>query len=231
MTYRHHNRTAAGRGTMSLVAFLHRLFREGTVVLRERPRLEPAGRNEALALLEGAHAAYRLDVAGPAIDFDGGTALAAAELVAGACWFLVNHTEPPAELERCLVLPGKATTAAQHLSADLLLRLLPQVHRRARSLAADDRLTALLADVLRRWPLSGVLSDVTEPPLTPPEFDHPGLRLLYAERLARTEKPAWLPDGPGREYVELVLAGLGKERSPLLTTAAAEVGKRGKADE
>jgi hypothetical protein len=207
---------------MSLVAFLRHLFREGTAVLRERPRLEPGDRDAALALLEGAHAAYRLDVAGPAIDFDGATALAAAELLASACWFLVNHTEPAAEMERCVRLPGRPTTAAQHLSADLLLRFLPQVHRRARSLAADDRLTALLADMLRRWPLSGVLSDVTDPPLTPPAFDHPGLRLLYAERLARTEKPAWLPDGPGREEVELVLTGLGKERSPLLTTAAAE---------
>jgi hypothetical protein len=204
---------------MSLVAFLHRLFREGTVVLRERPRLEAGSRDAALALLGGAYAVCRFDVAGPAVDFHGDTALAAGELLARACWFLVNRAEPAAEMERCVVLPGRPATAAQHLSADLLLRFLPQVHRRARALAPDDRLTALLADVLRRWPLSGVLADVAEPPLTPPEFDHPGLRLLYAERLAQTAKPAWLPGGAGREYVELVLAGLGKERSPLLTAA------------
>src|SRR5581483_7511839 len=94
--YRHHNRTTAGRGTMSLVAFLHRLFREGTVVLRERPRLDGDGRAAALALLEGAYAAYRLDVAGPRIEFHGAPALAAAEVLAAACWFLVNHTEPAA---------------------------------------------------------------------------------------------------------------------------------------
>jgi hypothetical protein len=200
---------------MSLVAFLHRLFREGTVVLRERPRLNTGSRAEALALLGGAYAAYRLDVAGPAIDFHGDTALAAGEFLGGACWFLVNRSEQAAEVERCLTPPslpsprgggglGWRATPAQHLSADLVLHFLPQVHRRARSLAPDDRLTALLADVLRRWPLSGVLADLTEAPLTPPEFGHPGLDLLYAERLARTDKPAWLPGERGREYVELV---------------------------
>jgi hypothetical protein len=206
---------------MSLVPLLQRLFDDGTVVLRERPRLAAGERREALSVLERTHAAFRLDVAGAPLDFDAGTALAAAELLGHACWFLVNHAEPPAELEKRLVLPVRPVTAAQHLSADLVLRYLPQVHRRARALAPDDRLAALLAGVLRQWPLSGVLADVEEGPLTPPAFgEHPGLQLLYAERLARNEKPAWVPAGRGREYLEMVLAGLGKERSPLLTTAA-----------
>jgi hypothetical protein len=205
---------------MSLVPLLQRLFDDGTVVLRERPCLDAGERREAVALLGRAHRCYCLDVAGPPVAFDSDTALAAAELVACACWFLVNHAEPPAELETRLVMPAPPATAAQHLSADLVLRFLPQVHRRARALAPDDRLAALLAGVLRQWPLSGVLSDMEEGPLTPPAFGgHPGLLLLYAERLARNEKPAWVPAGWGREYLELVLAGLGKERSPLLTAA------------
>jgi hypothetical protein len=189
---------------MSLAAFLHRLFREGTVVLRERPRLQPAEQREVLLMLEGAHAAYRLDIAGPAVEFDAGMALGAAELLGHASWFLVNHAEPVAELERSLVLPGSPTTTAQHLSADLLLRFLPQIHRRARSLAPDDLLSKRLTDLLRRWPLSGILADVDEAPLTPPEFDHLGLSLLYAERFVRSERVAWLPPGRGRESVELV---------------------------
>jgi hypothetical protein len=206
---------------MSLVPLLQRLFDDGTAVLRERPRLAAGERRAALALLERAHAAFRLDVAGPPLAFDGGIALAAAELLGHACWFLVNHAEPPAELEKCLALPGPPTSPAQHLSADVTLRFLPQVHRRARAVAPDDRLAALLAGVLRRWPLSGVLSDVQEGPAAPPDFGrHPGLLLLYAERLARSEKPAWLPGGPGLEYLELVLADLGRERSPLLEAAA-----------
>ena len=75
-----------------------------------------------------------------------------------------------------------------------------------------DKLTALLEEVLRRWPLSGVLADIDEAPLTPLTFGgHPGLLMLYAERLAQHEKPAWIPSGAAMEYVELVYADLGKD--------------------
>src|SRR5690349_10859013 len=99
----------------SLVPLLQRLFDDGTVVLRERPRLEPGERREAVALFGRAFATYRLDVAGPPVDFDAGTALAAAELLGRACWFLVNHAEPAAELEKGLVMPGPPRSPAQHL--------------------------------------------------------------------------------------------------------------------
>jgi hypothetical protein len=196
----------------SLAAFLERLLRDGEVVLREKPRVARRPEPEAREFLERAYAEYRLEVASPLIDFDAGAALAAGELVRQACWFLVNRDEPAAELMKCLVLPGTPTTPAQHLSADLVLRFLPQVHRRARSLAPDDQLPGLLAEVLRRWPLTGVLAEVEDGPLTPVDFaGHPGLLLLYAERLAQNERPAWMPGGAAREYVELVFAGLGKE--------------------
>ena len=88
-------------------------------------------------------------------------------------------------LKRRLVMPGSPTTPAQHFSADLLLRYLPQVLKRARGLDASDPLVGLLAEVLRRWPLSGILSDVEEGPTVPLDFaGHRGLQLLYAERVA-----------------------------------------------
>ena len=40
--------------------------------------------------------------------------------------------------------------------------------------------------------------------------------MLYAERLAIDEKPAWMPQGTPRGHVELVFSGLGKARSALL---------------
>jgi hypothetical protein len=182
-------------------SFLEPLFAEGRVLLRSRPTRDRG----AAELLEQTYAAYCLEVAGPPIDFDAPTSLTAGELLAQACWFLMSHAEPEAELQRCLVMPGPPRSAAQHLSADLVLRYLPHVHRRARALAPDDLLAKVLADVLRQWPLSGVLSDVDDAPTTGLEFDdHPGLLLLYAERLARNEKPAWLPAKLGLEYVELV---------------------------
>ncbi len=52
-----------------------------------------------------------------------------------------------------------------------------------------------------------MLSDVAEPPLSSLEFErHPGLLLLYAERLAANDRRAWRPpqNGPGWDYYELV---------------------------
>jgi hypothetical protein len=85
------------------------------------------------------------------------------------------------------------------------------VFRRARALRPTDALTGLLADVLRRWPLSGVLAEIVDAPLTSLDFGHTGLRLLYAERLARHERPAWLPTGAALEAVELVWQQLGRD--------------------
>src|SRR5581483_8553134 len=165
--------------------FLRSLFADGKAVLRDPSAGASRQDQEAAAVLENAYASYRLGVAGPPLRFDAATALAAADLVQHACWFLVSHQQPDAELERILKMPGPPRTPEQHLSADLVLRYLPQVYQRARALNPADRLTGLLADVLRQWPLSGVLSAVEEGPTTPPDFGRPGLALLYAERLAR----------------------------------------------
>jgi hypothetical protein len=203
----------------ALAEFLRILLSEGRAIVRGPP---PPGRGqsaEVSQLLRRAHASYRLQIAGPPLEFDEEVALAAAELVRQACWFLVSRSQPPEELERHLVMPAAPRFAAQHLSADLLLRYLPQVHRRARAMNPADRLTILLAKVLRQWPLSGVLAAVEEGPLLPLDFGgHPGLWMLYAERLAAHEKPAWIPEGPGLAYAELVWRALGKDPAALHPT-------------
>jgi hypothetical protein len=202
--------------------FLRDLLYQGRAVLRGPPEA-PAGRDEGektVTLLRRAFEIHRLHVAGPVIEFDLKTALAAAQLMHWASWLLVSRAESDAEMEEVLRLPGPPRSPRQHLSADLLLRLLPTVHRRARALNPADRLATLLTEVLRGWPLSGVLSDVEEGPTTPLDFgEHPGLLLLYSERLARHEKPAWVPTGPAAEYVELVWAEGRKDASALLRAA------------
>jgi hypothetical protein len=199
-----------------LAEFLVAVFREGRAVLRGRFQLmEPD--TEAVKVLQEVYRSYRLQIAGPPIAFDPRAALTAARLLYHASWFLLSRDEPESELERLLtpaILPGNA---AEHLSADLSLRFLPQIHRRARAHSPADRLTTLLADILRRWPLSGVLSDLDDGPLNRAAFDeHPGLLLLYAERLARHEKPAWVPQGLGLDYLDLVYHELGKDLNRLL---------------
>jgi hypothetical protein len=189
---------------MALVDFLKQLLNAGEVVFREPPVPDKEELPAVTELLRRAHAQEVLEIAGPPLEFRPRPALAAAELVRQACWFLVHRGEPPEEVERRLNLEPP-TAPGDHLSADVVLRYLPQVYRRARALAPDDALTVRLAEVLRQWPLSGVLADVPDGPLTPLDFgDHPGLLLLYAERLARHEKPEWLPPGKGLEYLELV---------------------------
>jgi hypothetical protein len=206
-----------------LAEFLRAFLLEGRAVLRGPPGPAADADPDAARVLRQAFEAHRLHVAGPPLELDLKTAQAAGLLAWRACWFRVSHAEPDAALEKLLTLPDPPRSPAEHLSADVVLRLLPAVHRRARALNPADRLPALLAEVFRRWPLSGVLSDVEEGPLTPPEFGgHPGLLLLYAERLAGHEKPAWVPRGPAAEYVELVWAEQGRDASALLQAAGAE---------
>jgi hypothetical protein len=195
-----------------LLTFLRRLWYEGRVLLHDRRGDSSQSIAGALDALAEAYGAYRLEVAGPPVPFDCETAIAAARFVHLSAWYLVRREGTEEELRRDLAMPTAPTQAAHHLSADLTLRYLPQIYSRARAHAPDDALTQVVAGTLRTWPLSGVLSAVDEPPLSPLDFGgHWGLALLYAERLVEHEKAGWFPpDGLAREYAELVYQKRGK---------------------
>ena len=72
---------------------VQRLLSEGSVRLREPPRLADGEREPVRALMADAFAAYRLDTAGPAIAFAPETALHAVEWLALSCWFLLHRGE------------------------------------------------------------------------------------------------------------------------------------------
>lgn len=204
----------------SFTEFLQNLLNDGEVVFRAKPVPSVKDHAGAEQILRRAHAGYRLDLAGPLLEFRAETAMRAAELVRQACWFLVSHDEPDEVVMRMLTMPP-AEVPADHLTADLVFRYLAQVERRARGHAPDDALAKQTAKLLREWPLSGIMSDAPDAPLTPLDFGgHSGLLMLYAERLARNEKPEWLPQSQGREYVELVYRDLSREHAPFLKQAA-----------
>jgi MoxR-vWA-beta-propeller ternary system domain bpX4 len=187
--------------------FLAELLDEGKIVFRSAkpPQDRPSERD--VAILSEAFDTVALSVAGPPIRFESRTACEAAELVRQASWALVNREERVDDLKRRLRMTKASSTPAQHLSADLMLRYLPQVLRRARGLDPADPLVEILSGILRRWPLSGVLSDIEEGPLVAPHFGgHPGLLLLYCERLAANDRPAWRPEpsSPAYDYYVLV---------------------------
>ena len=161
-----------------------------------------------MPLLHDAYRRHALSLAGPALPLAEETAWQAAELLAAACWKLVSDstTEP---LPNLMV---RQPSAADHLSADLTMRYLPSVYRRAMVRELTVPLAAELENVLRFWPLSGVLADLDDEPSTLPEFDgHPGLQLLYAERLVKTAQAGWVPKGGlAREWAERVFHERGR---------------------
>jgi MoxR-vWA-beta-propeller ternary system domain bpX4 len=194
----------------ALGPFLKQLFATGEARLAGRPDVDD--RREAVGVLRRAFAEYRLEVAGPPVEFDDEAGLAAAVFTARACWFAVSRDEPPEEVSKSLSPLRQPTTPAAHLSADLTLRYAVTVHRRARAQNPEDVLVKGLAETLRGCPLTGVLSDVADGPTGDLTFGgHRGLELLYAERLAGHFRDGWLPpEGRTREAVELVFRQLGR---------------------
>jgi hypothetical protein len=200
-----------------LASFLHDVLIDGRIHLQAKPAT--ANDPEASAVLRRAYDTYCLSIAGPTLPLDERTALAAGRLLEWAAWYFLN---PGLAIEsaKTLAMPGTPTGPEEHLSADLVLRYLPTLHRRARALMQNDELPAALEKTLREWPLSGVLADIAEEPLTPVDFGkHAGLNFLYAERLAQHERAGWFPQGLGLEYVELVWSQLGKDTATLAALA------------
>jgi hypothetical protein len=155
------------------------------------------------SLLEAAFEQHSLHVAGPPVTYDPKAGIAAAQVLARACWLhaIGNESDTVA-----LNLEADPCSSGAHLSADVTLRFLPAVLRRARARQAESGLVKALDRILRAWPLSGVLADLDGTPTATLDFGgHPGLQLLYAERLAATDRVGWLPPpGPAREWVERV---------------------------
>lgn len=198
----------------ALASFFEHLFASGEARLTGRPELN--GRPEVERVLKQAFNEYRLEVAGPLIEFDSEAGIAAAYYTALACWLAVSHDERPEQIKAMLKLPAIRATPQAALAVDLTLRYSTTVHRRARAQNSEDVLATLLGETLRRWPLTGVLSDVAEPPTGDLTFaGHPGLELLYAERLVDSYRPAWLPaEGKLRETVEMIYSQKGRPWPP-----------------
>lgn len=191
----------------STVAFIDVLLRSGEAVFQEPPVFSLQDRSPIIRLLDAAHAEQQLAIAGPPLEFDPVIAYAAAEFLTMACWCLVMGGEPAATIAKSLSFPRNPERVSAHFSADISLRFLTTVFRRVMIRPPDDPMQQIVADTLRRWPLSGAAADVVDPPLGNLDFhNHHGLQLLYAERLAAHLRPAWVPPaGRTREALELVL--------------------------
>jgi hypothetical protein len=185
--------------------WLDRVLTDGESVLEAPPRLASDERPAVEARLRAAYDLDALDVAGPPLAFDPAVAGRAAHALACACWALVGL-----EADEPDVVLAPVRAPAAHLSADVTLRFAPDVYRRARVRDPNSPLATALDRLLRAWPLSGVLADLDGTPTTEPDFGHPGLQLLYAERLAAARRSGWVPaGGAAREWAERVFAERG----------------------
>lgn len=187
------------------LAFAEGFLESGAVRLDAAPVLGKGEQARLSALLARCWRWHALQIPGEPLRFDERTACAALDVAAWACWFLVSLNEPPDEV----ALRLEALREGDPASADLALSRLPFVLRRARLIGSEDALAVGLERLLRRWPLSGVLADISAPPLGRVDFGHEGLRLLYAERLAQQPRLAWAVEGPARPYIELVFGQRG----------------------
>ena len=188
--------------------WLQRVLAHGESAQESAPTPLADDRVRALPLLRAAHEQRALSVAGPVLPFAPESAWQAARLLAEACWKLVGESPP----EPLPTIEVSRVSAADHFSIDLSLRFLPTVYRRAAARESGVALAAELESVLRRWPLSGALANLDGNPTTAPDFEgHPGLQLLYAERIVKSAQPGWIPtDGLAREWAERVFHERGR---------------------
>lgn len=198
--------------------WLTRLLSEGASLQDAAPALPPHERPAVERVLRRTFEEDALDVAGPPVSFDAIAALEAAEATAWACWSLVSGEDDVSPIR----MNATPRSPASHLSVDVLFRFLPGILHRAQLRDPQGKLTLALDGLLRRWPLSGVLAGLDGSPTTALDFGgHPGLQLLYAERLIEAGQPGWVPtDESARAWAEHVYRERGK---PLPEIIAKEI--------
>ncbi len=166
---------------MAVVEFFSTLHETGHGVVERDERFDAAPLEDAIRATD---ADWRLELAyePPALVMP--VAVWAVSLAYRAAQLLVYRDIDAKTVERDLAKPAPAKPSADACySADLGLRVLPDLIRLARALADDDPLVTGLMKIARAWPLSSVgvagVSDVDVDPF----IDHPSLRRLYADRI------------------------------------------------
>lgn len=123
-------------------------------------------------------------------------AMASAVWFYRACLALADRAMSEEQVKSwAATLPCAASTPSEVLSADLLLRHLPELHALACSMSSDDPLVAGLESAARRFPLSGVGVPLAEPlPDLTLLHRHAGLWRLYLDRVIERQDKSRLRD-------------------------------------
>lgn len=172
-------------------AFLVELAESG------RPRVAAAFGGDASRVDDGAAArlaeldlAARAEAAGAAPTYDPTAAAWAARALFLACQALALRGPDAAAVAEALgAMPAPAPTPSAAWSVDLTFACLPDLHRLARGLPADDPLQRAIAAWAAAWPLSsiGVPGAAPAPgPALEAVLTHAALRARYVDRVIAT---------------------------------------------
>jgi hypothetical protein len=178
---------------------------------------QPADLTAAAEVLKEFESVWRLDVPGPAPQFDVAAAMWAATMLYRAAQCAVFRDIPEATLRQGLSLKCPATSdeAARHYSVDLSFRFLPDLMTLARRTSPEDPLLQELQSLANQWPLSSVGMKGIEPASVDAIAGHVGLLQLYVDRIVAREDFARLSDQRVRTAARQT-AGAYAELSPTL---------------
>ena len=182
---------------------------EGRLRIGGQPSL--ALTDDDLGILKSALAIQSLHLPGPRIEGSLPTLVFAVQVVYRLAWrFFSPEPITPAD-DPSLRMPAPPRTPQEHVAGDVAFRFLPGLYHRTMVRDPEDPLVLPMKNLLRQWPLSGVLADIPEPPESPIDFGgHPGLGFLFAQRLAARERPSWVPLGPVQDCLEVVYHAMGR---------------------
>src|SRR5437867_9387461 len=153
------NLARSNGGTVSLIEFWNNLHESGDLRVDAPGGAESAADEAALrAGIAQVEAHWRLELAGEPAPRVMPVAVWAAQTIYRACQFLVYREIDPQAASEALAIacPLPPTSPEICYSADLALRVLPDVLTLARAASPDDPLVAALREIARRWPLSSV---------------------------------------------------------------------------
>jgi hypothetical protein len=204
---------------LSIVQFWTSLH-EGGHVLVDPVGLSPQDQRLAAAIKE-IETQWRLELAYVAPSLLVPVAIWGVEQAYRACQYLVfRETEPQvvqAGMQTPCPLPPSPSVC---YSADLGLRLLPDLFRQAKAASPDDPLVTSIRQLAQQWPLSSVgIPDVGEVNISA-FIDDACLRRLYADRIIERADAPRLADARAAEGVREALGNY-PQQAPALAAALA----------
>lgn len=192
---------------MDFAATLRMLLNEGRIQLHGVELPGEEDRPEAEVVLRDFEKQYRLECPGEAPELSLPAAMWAADMFYRAAVILAYREIDEAGIEEILApaFPAEQNVSA-HYSVDLIFRLLPELHTRAKAASQSDPLLKHIEKWAGEWPLSSVgLFGVVPGPIEE-ILKNPSLRTLYVDRII-TKKDTSRLDPP--EVQEAVKAAYG----------------------